>query len=217
MPIVLAIAGGIYYTKYHADLFAEKVVITDTDFEKSKFNEKELFIEDEDFDGFKVSTSNIKQSREEQVQNASDGSQISTMFDGYGNKSEIRSFEYHPLIKKIVVRTLPNNEKQIFVYGQNGEVKTLPANKSENILVASGNSIAGMVQITESRIERDKRRAEIAQRKNENYVESLPDTNPENDQMPIQISDQSDEKRDKQKDLYQPNVTGASEKRQSSD
>ena len=73
---------------------------------------------------------------------ASDGSQIAVSYDGFGNKTEIRSFNNNLLVKLILLRTSNEGDRQVFVYGRNGEVKKLPVNMFDKTLTASADELA---------------------------------------------------------------------------
>jgi hypothetical protein len=85
----------------------------------------------------------------------SDGSQVNTLFDGFGNKTETRIFFKDPLIKFVVIRTEPAGEKEAFVYCQNGEVRPVPVEFLDEILTAATTEIARSVQIFEGRKENE--------------------------------------------------------------
>ena len=82
---------------------------------------------------------------------AADSSEINTMYDGFGNKTETRSFFAHSLIKLVMVRTASDGRKTAHVYGQNGQVKFLPENLVENAMTEPVDQIAHAVGITEGR------------------------------------------------------------------
>ena len=82
---------------------------------------------------------------------AADGSSISEMTDSAGNKSQSRCFENHSLIGCIVLKTSVKGGKEILVYAQNGEVKTLSADKIENALTISPDAAAAAAEIFEGR------------------------------------------------------------------
>ncbi len=124
---------------------AEEVIIDDRHRADSS---NEIFIEDNDFEiggGVAVATNAGGQNP---AQIAPDGSRITTMYDGYGNKVETRYFDYHPRLKQILVRTFADGKKQAYVYGQNGEVKGLPDNLSNKFLTSSADEIANAVGIS---------------------------------------------------------------------
>lgn len=79
---------------------------------------------------------------------AADGSKITTVFDQYGNKIETRYFNSHPLLSLVILRTTGEGYRQVFVYGQNGDVKQLPENMLDKVTTASADEIANSAGIT---------------------------------------------------------------------
>lgn len=125
---------------------AEEVVIDDVHKTNSS---NEIFIEDSEFKGAEsAATAASNAGSQERAQIAPDGSRITTMYDGFGNKVETRYFDYHPRLKQILVRTFADGTKQAYVYGQSGEVKDLPANFSNTFLTSSADEVANAVGIT---------------------------------------------------------------------
>jgi hypothetical protein len=89
-----------------------------------------------------------KSSTEEEV--AGDGSKITVMTDGYGNKSETRCFANDSRVKCVVVETNAAKKSVIVtVYGQIGVTKTLPGEKLKDALTASADKIASAAQLVE--------------------------------------------------------------------
>lgn len=78
-------------------------------------------------------------------------SEITTLYDGFGNKTETRLFSDDPLVRLVVIKTLANGDKTAFVYAQNGEIKTLPNTLVERGLDLRGNEIAQAVGIFEGK------------------------------------------------------------------
>lgn len=111
--------------------------------------ESEIIFDDKDFPE-DASMATRKNAREI-TKLAPDGSRIDTMYDGYGNKTETRHFSDSRL-KFVMLNTSASGQKQVFVYGQNGEVKSLPANMLDKVLTASANEIAGAAGIYEVRM-----------------------------------------------------------------
>lgn len=71
-----------------------------------------------------------------------DNSKISILTDRYGNKVETRTFNLDPRLSLIVSRTSADGKKQVFIYGQNGEVKSVPENMWNKLLTAPADEIA---------------------------------------------------------------------------
>ncbi len=107
--------------------------------------ENEIVIDDKNFEGKEGKIF----SSQETTTIAADNSKITTTFDRYGNKTEKRYFGYHPRLSFVLVRTNAAGEKQVFVYGENGEIKSLPDNMLDRVLTASADEIensAGFLQ-----------------------------------------------------------------------
>lgn len=115
--------------------------------------ENEIVIEDKDFEGKEDAITLAGKSFQEITKIASDNSKISTMFDRYGNKTETRYFNYDTRLSFILLRTSADGKKQVFVYGQNGEVKNLPENMLDKVLTAPANDLANAAGIYEVRRE----------------------------------------------------------------
>jgi hypothetical protein len=79
---------------------------------------------------------------------AADNSKITTVFDRYGNKIETRYFNSHPLLSLVTLRTTSEGYRQVFVYGQNGDVRQLPENMLDKVTTASADEIANSAGIT---------------------------------------------------------------------
>lgn len=82
-----------------------------------------------------------------------DGSDINTMLDGYGNKTFTRNFYNDTLIKQIVLRVFASGQKKVFVYAQNGDVKSLPDEMLDKVLTAPVGELARAAGIFEGRNE----------------------------------------------------------------
>lgn len=102
----------------------------------------EITISDSDLKGKEELGSIADKSFEETIKTASDGSKITTVFDRYGNKTETRTFNYNSRLTRIILLTSPAGEKQVFVYGQNGEMKALLGDSVDMVLTASPDEIA---------------------------------------------------------------------------
>ncbi|NNE67521.1 MAG: hypothetical protein HKN33_13235 [Pyrinomonadaceae bacterium] len=100
--------------------------------------------------------------KEDMPRTLRDGSTISRLEDGYGNTSVTRSFRKHPLLRMILVRIKSNGERVIYVYGRNGEVKSIPRQYWERIFSASGDELASAAQIYDSENVNDKRKKRLA-------------------------------------------------------
>ncbi len=109
--------------------------------------ENEVIIDDINFEGQERIVSATGGNSQETIKIASDNSKISTTFDVYGNKTEIRTFNYNPRLSFIVLQTSADEKKQVFVYGQNGDVKSLSEGMLDKVLTASADEIANSAGI----------------------------------------------------------------------
>lgn len=82
-----------------------------------------------------------------------DNSRVTTMYDGFGNKTETRYFDNNPLLSSLTVRTSAAGEKIVSVAAQNGSVKMLPKNLFDSALTAPANDLAAAAGIFEGRRE----------------------------------------------------------------
>jgi hypothetical protein len=91
----------------------------------------------------------------ETIKAAPDSSQLTTSYDSFGNKTEVRVFNNHQRLKLLMLRTSVNGQKQVYVYGQNGEVEGLPEHMLDKATTASADEIASLAGITQNRQEKD--------------------------------------------------------------
>ncbi len=136
------------------------VVIEDSDFEKlAADNGGDVTLFDSDLNGDDENLVENKK-REDANKKASDNSTISTMYDGMGNKTEVREFPTDPLVQRVLIRTSTDGSTQLFVYAQNGQVKRIDSKSAGTLLSASASEIANAAQIYESRESFERKRDE---------------------------------------------------------
>lgn len=111
----------------------------------------ELLIDDRDFQHAQKPIATSRVGSQDTPKPIADNSQISTMIDGFGNKTETRIFVNHPLLQRIVVRTFAGGRKKVFVYGNNGDVNGLPTNIINKAMTASANELANSAGISNKR------------------------------------------------------------------
>lgn len=112
----------------------------------------EIVIEDASYDGAAPANADARaRGWREMTQTAPDGSQIMTMYDAFGNKTEKRVFDGDALLQLVAVRTSASGEKQISVFGQNGSVRPLPPAMLDKVLTASAGELATAAGIYEGR------------------------------------------------------------------
>lgn len=103
-----------------------------------------------------------------------DLSTISVTVDGYGNKTETRVFRSHPRLKQVLIKTSNDGRKAAYVYGHYGDVRMLSAKQSESALTGSGDEIANLAQIFETRLDKDRRMKPPAIQQAEDPVQQDP-------------------------------------------
>lgn len=84
-----------------------------------------------------------------------DKSELVTMFDGYGNKTETRYFKGHPRLQLVTIRTAAGGMKQVIVYGFGSDVKMMPEEFAEKALTASATEIANAAELKTTRPYKD--------------------------------------------------------------
>ena len=84
---------------------------------------------------------------QEQTKILDDNSKLNTMYDGSGNKTEARCFNNHPRLTCVVLTSAVNGQRQVLVYGQNGDIKELPEDMIDKVTTASGDEIANSAGI----------------------------------------------------------------------
>lgn len=121
--------------------------------QEKKASGGKVLTEDSIFDINLGQKATFGESKKEANQTAKDGSEISTMHDGYGNTVQTRYFYNHPNLKILTVKTLASGEKEGIAFGHNGERKKLSPEASAQGLTASGNEITNLVGITTTKIQ----------------------------------------------------------------
>ncbi len=113
----------------------------------------EVVFNDSAFEKSQGSVATFGESKKEINQTIKDGSQITAMSDGYGNKIETRYFFNHPNLKSLTVKTFADGHQEILVFGHNGERKKLAPETIQQVLTTSGNDIANVAGINTKKIE----------------------------------------------------------------
>jgi hypothetical protein len=116
--------------------------------------EGELVIEDKDLKHIQEAVVTSKENSQQNNIVAYDGSKISVMLDGFGNKSETRYFDNDPKLQMILLRTAANGDRQAFVYGQNGEVKDVPPAMLDKVMSLPASELAKAANIYDGKKER---------------------------------------------------------------
>jgi len=152
--LVLIIAVCIYASyaniqKFNSSLAGEEFAAVVNDYvnkaqNRGRVNEKSLA------DGEKNSLASGNSSQE-QTKILDDNSKLNTMYDGFGNKTEARCFNNHPRLTCIVLSSAVNGQRQVLVYGQNGDIKELPENMVDKVTTATADEIANTAGIYAAR------------------------------------------------------------------
>ncbi|MEO6587891.1 MAG: hypothetical protein ABIP06_01070, partial [Pyrinomonadaceae bacterium] len=106
-----------------------------------------------------------------------DNSKISLVTDRYGNTIETRTFNEDPQLAQIVLQTSADGKIKVFVYGQNGDVKSVPENMLDKIMTAPANEIASAAGISVARRESFPTFAQNQTLPNEAPLKPLPSSN----------------------------------------
>jgi hypothetical protein len=115
-----------------------------------KTSEGEIIFDDKNFQGGEQPIATSSDGSQEATATLGDNSQLTTMIDGHGNKTETRVFNTHPRLRMVLLRTFANGQKQVFIYGQNGEVKELPENMLDGVINRQADEIANSAGLFES-------------------------------------------------------------------
>lgn len=110
----------------------------------------EIVIEDKIFLKEDV-VSTVKESSQGTTRTLDDNSNVTVEYDGYGNKTETRTFANDERLKFVMLRTSADGKKQVFVYGQNGKVNRLPEEIVDNAMISPAKEIANAAGILEGR------------------------------------------------------------------
>lgn len=89
----------------------------------------------------------------EQMILAPDNSEVVTMTDAFGTKTETRTFKSHPRVSKVIVTT-SEGRRMAQVYSMTGEARNLPEDRMASALEATGDSLAEAVGFVNSRDEK---------------------------------------------------------------
>ncbi|HEY0461549.1 MAG TPA: hypothetical protein VGC97_20600 [Pyrinomonadaceae bacterium] len=81
-----------------------------------------------------------------------DKSEVETLVDGFGNKTERRSFAGHSRLRFVILQTSADGVQEVTVYGYGGEIKVVQG-LGDNALTASADEIANTAQLSKTRSE----------------------------------------------------------------
>lgn len=156
MLLTVNISGCSYY--FNSKSATERridIIIAET---YNKYQDREMVFENltADFPEYNEEIIDLVSIKEkETLETQKDGSQLNTLFDGYGNKTQIRTFFDDGLVKFVIVKTFSDGGQQALVFAQNGEIKVVPDELINKFLTLSGKEIAKIVGIIEGRKENE--------------------------------------------------------------
>jgi YD repeat-containing protein len=87
--------------------------------------------------------------RQEITSSSGDGSQIKTLYDGFGNMTEIRSFYGEQLVRVVIVRTALDGQKFATAYDRYGQAFGISASLIQNALIVPSREIAKTLGIVD--------------------------------------------------------------------
>lgn len=119
-----------------------------------KTNDKSEIVFDDNIFLGNEPISMTKEGSQETTQTLGDTSKITVMYDGYGNKTEIRTFNNDLRLRQVILRSFADGRKQVFVYGQNGTVSPLPAEMIDEVMITPSSAIASAAGIYEGKKQR---------------------------------------------------------------
>ncbi|MDQ3801999.1 MAG: hypothetical protein M3384_21450 [Acidobacteriota bacterium] len=94
-----------------------------------------------------------QQSWQAPPQKMGDNSEVTVMHDGFGNKLEKRYFKGHSRLDYVLVRTAANGRREVIIYGQSGERKSIGGELADRVMTASADEIANTAKIYGTRLD----------------------------------------------------------------
>lgn len=153
--LVVVIIGCIYASYVNVQKFQTSLAQTDVASVINAYLNKtqnKVPVNDPSFaDREKNSSASGKEFRD-QTKVLDDNSKLNTMYDRVGNKTEARCFDNHPRLTCVVLSAAVNGQRQVLVYGQNGDIKELPENMLDSVTTASGDELANSAGIYAARL-----------------------------------------------------------------
>ena len=118
--------------------------------DKVKKSGKEILISDSDLKKEPTQISTSKEAKQESKRMLADKSEVETLIDGFGNKTETRYFKDNPRLRFIILRTSFDGTKVVTVYGYGRDTQTFD-DMGDKALTASGDEIANAANLTATR------------------------------------------------------------------
>lgn len=114
------------------------------------FKGNELVINDSDFENKTVQVQHDGRTTFEPKRILGDKSEVETMIDGFGNRTEKRTFVGHPRLRYLLLRSNIDGTKTVTVYGYGSDTKALDE-LAERAMSASPDEIANAAKLYATR------------------------------------------------------------------
>jgi hypothetical protein len=114
------------------------------------FKGNELVITDSDFDNKSIQIEHDGRTAIEPKRVLNDKSEVESMVDGFGNRTEKRTFMGHPRLRYVLVRTKIDGSRTVTVYGFGSDTTSLDE-IGERALTASPDEIANAAKLYATR------------------------------------------------------------------
>ncbi len=118
--------------------------------DSGKTSGRDIFISDADLQEEPTQISTSKETTQEAKRMLADKSEVETLVDGFGNKTETRNFKDNPRLRFIILRTSVDGTKVVTVYGYGKDTQTF-SDMGDTALTASGDEIANAAKLTATR------------------------------------------------------------------
>jgi len=128
-----------------ANQSSSEVVITN----KSSSSSNEVTISNADFKKDNKPVSTQKESQELPKRTLADKSEVETLVDGFGNKTETRYFVGNSRLRMLIARTSPDGSTEVTVYGNGGDTRVVPG-LGDIAMTATGDEIANAAKLTQT-------------------------------------------------------------------
>ncbi len=126
----------------------EEVVLADAPATAEK--REVVMIDETSLPGGKFGDKSSKSASEPVTTTNDDGSKTTVAFDGHGSRRESRCFNNDPRLKCVVVETAVDGTSAVTVYGRNGVIKEVSAEKIKDIVKTSADELAAAADLTEA-------------------------------------------------------------------
>lgn len=132
-----------------------------------------------------------------------DLSTVTTVADGYGNRTETRVFRGDPKLRMVMVKYGSHGEEFVYVYGKNGGVKTMSKLSAADALAMSADELANKAEFFETALDKERQKPKLSRQREDRLaplssseIEMKPVRAPETDEPTAQIRNGSSESDD---------------------